>query len=101
MKLFGSHNLGWHLSSLYLSAAAVGLFYLFFKTFVPRRVALVAAFFLAVSHYIMTFGKIGYNNLQALFAMSLALCAATWAIRTKRRIARARSSTYPADVDWR
>ena len=87
MKLFGSHNFGWHFSSLYLSAAAVGLFYLFFKTFVPRRVALIAAFFLAVSHYIMAFGKIGYNNLQALFAMSLALCAAAWAIRTKRRIA--------------
>jgi 4-amino-4-deoxy-L-arabinose transferase-like glycosyltransferase len=35
----------------------------------------------------MAFGKIGYNNLQALFAMSLSLCAAAWAIRTKRRIA--------------
>jgi 4-amino-4-deoxy-L-arabinose transferase-like glycosyltransferase len=87
MKLFGSHNLGWHLSSLYLSAVAVGLFYLFFKTFVSGRVALIAAFFLAVSHYIMAFGKIGYNNLQALFAMSLALCVAAWAMRTKRSIA--------------
>jgi len=87
MKLFGSQSFGWRFGSLYLSAVAVGLFYLFFKAFVSRRVALIAAFFLAVSHYIMAFGKIGYNNLQALFAMSLALCAAAWAIRTRRRIA--------------
>jgi hypothetical protein len=63
VKLLGCNNFGWRFSSLYLSALAVGLFYLF-KTFVPRRVALVAALFLACSHYIMTFGKIGYNNLS-------------------------------------
>src|SRR5207253_169536 len=38
-------------------------------------------------HYIMSFGKIGYNNLQALFAMALALWASCWAIRSRRPIA--------------
>lgn len=83
MKLLGLNNFGWRFSSLYLSAMAIGFFYLFFETFLARRAALLAAFLLAISHYIMAFGKIGYNNLQALWAMSLALAAAAWATRTR------------------
>jgi 4-amino-4-deoxy-L-arabinose transferase-like glycosyltransferase len=87
MKLFGSNSFGWRFSNAALSAVAIGFFYGFFKVFVSRRTALMASLFLAVSHYIMSFGKIGYNNLQAFFAMSLALWAAAWAVRTKRRLA--------------
>jgi hypothetical protein len=87
LKLFGVGGFGWRFSNLYLSALAVGLFYLFFKAFVPRRIALLAALFLACSHFLMSFGKIGYNNLQALFAMSLALAASAWAVQTRRQLA--------------
>jgi hypothetical protein len=54
---------------------------------VTRRTALIAALFLAISHYIMSFGKIGYNNLQALFAEALVLATAAWAVRTRRPLA--------------
>lgn len=84
MKLLGLNNFGWRFSSLYLSAVAIGFLYVFFETFVARRAALLAAFLLAVSHYIMAFGKIGYNNLQALWAMSLVVAAAAWATRTRQ-----------------
>lgn len=87
LKLFGVGSFGWRFSNLYLSAIAIGFFFLFFKTFMPRRIALLASLFLACSHFLMTFGKIGYDNLQALFAMSLAFAASAWAVQTRRQLA--------------
>ena len=87
MKLFGSDGFGWRISNACLSAAAVLLLYLFARTFVTRRTALMAALFLAISHYLISFGKIGYNNLQALFAEALVLASAAWAVRTRRPVA--------------
>ena len=86
MKIFGSQNFGWRFSSVYLSALSVGIIYPFLKTFLQKRLALLAALFLASSHYIMSFSKIGYNNLQAFFMLSLNLWAVTWAIKTRRRL---------------
>jgi 4-amino-4-deoxy-L-arabinose transferase-like glycosyltransferase len=84
MKLFGHGSFGWRFSNLYLCAMGVGLFYFFCKSFLSQRAALVAACLLAFSHYVMSFGKIGYNNLQALFAFSLVLAVAAWALRWKQ-----------------
>lgn len=84
IKLLGHDSFGWRFSSLYLCAIGIGLFYLFCKSFIPRRTALVAACLLAFSHYVMVFGKIGYNNLQALFAFSLVLALTAWALRWKQ-----------------
>lgn len=87
MELLGSNGFGWRFSNAFLSAVAIGFFFLFFRTFVSDRIALIASLFLAVSHYIMSFGKIGYNNLQAFFAMALALWTGAWAVRTRRWLA--------------
>lgn len=87
MKLFGLDNFGWRFSNVYLSALSIAFFYFFFNGFFPKRYAHFAAFFLATSSYLMSFSKIGYNNLQALFAMSLALAAASWALRSDRKLA--------------
>ena len=87
MLLLGRDNFGWRFSNIYLSAVSIGLFYLFFKGFFSRRVAILAALLLAASHYLMNFSKIGYNNLQALFIMSLVLWLAGIAVRTGRPIA--------------
>jgi hypothetical protein len=87
MMFFGSDNFGWRFSSIYLCALSIGFFFLFFKTFLSQRVALIISVLLASSHYLMNFGKIGYNNLQALFMMSVVLWAASWAVQTKRPIA--------------
>jgi hypothetical protein len=80
-------SFGWRFSNAFLSALAVGLLYGFYRLFVSERVALVGAFLLASSHYLMSFGKIGYNNLQAFFTMALLLWAAAWAIRSARPLA--------------
>jgi hypothetical protein len=87
MKLLGISNFGWRFSSMYLSAISIGLFFLFFRAFAPHDTALLASVLLASSHYLMNFAKIGYNNLQALFAMSLALWATAWALNTRRHLA--------------
>jgi len=84
MKVLGTHNFGWRFSNVFLSAVAIGFFYLFLKVFVPHRIALITALFLAASEYLMTFGKIGYNNLQSFFTLGLILWAASLAIQTRR-----------------
>ena len=84
MRVFGSQNFGWRFSGVYLSALAIGILYPFLKTFLRERLALLTTLFLASSHYIMSFSKIGYNNLQAFFILSLNLWAVTWTIKTRR-----------------
>lgn len=87
LGIFDNRNFGWRFSNPYLSAIGLLFFYYFFKTFFTRRVALSATFILGVSHYLISFSKIGYNNLQSLFAMGLVLATATWALRSMRHVA--------------
>lgn len=87
MKLLGINGFSWRFSNAFMSALAVGFFFTFLKKLMPRRTALVAALLLAASQYIMSFGKIGFSNLQALFAMTVALWAAAWAVRSGRPLA--------------
>ena len=47
----------------------------------------MAAFLMGVSHYIISFGRIGYGIMPALFAEMLVLTTAAWAIRSKRLLA--------------
>jgi len=83
LKIFGSTYFGWRFSNCYFCFLSVGFFYLFYRKFVVRRIALLGAFFLATSHYIISFGKIGYNNLQAFFVMSIVLACSIWAVEAK------------------
>lgn len=83
MALLGKDSFGWRFSSIYMAAASVAMLYLFLRVFLSKPSALLAAGFLAVSQYLMAFSKIGYNNLQALFVMTLALWLAAEAIRQR------------------
>lgn len=84
MWLLGSENFGWRFSSPYLAALSIPFFYLFFKGFLSKRTATIMTLLMAMSQYLINFGKIGYNNLQALTIMSVVLWAAGQAIRKKR-----------------
>ncbi|HZU86105.1 MAG TPA: glycosyltransferase family 39 protein, partial [Anaerolineaceae bacterium] len=84
MGFLGVDNFGWRFSSLYLAAISIPMFYFFFRRFLDERVSLLGAGMLGCSHYLMTFGKVGYNNLQALFVMGLALWLAGEAVRNRR-----------------
>jgi hypothetical protein len=87
MKLFDNHNFGWRFSNPVLVAASLFFFYYFLKEFIPRRTALITVALLGFSHYLLSFSKIGYNNLQALFVMGLIFAATTWALKSMRPIA--------------
>jgi hypothetical protein len=87
MRLLGVNNFGWRFSSLYLAAIALVFFHRFFRTFLTRQAALAATVCLGASHYIMSFGKIGYDKFQAYLAMALLLAAAACAVRSRRTIA--------------
>lgn len=86
MKFLGSENFGWRLSNPYQCSLAVGLFYYFCSTFISKKQSLVTAFLFSISSYIMAFSKIGYNNLQALFALTFVLATAAWIIRSGSRL---------------
>jgi hypothetical protein len=86
MWLLGSENFGWRFSSPYLGALSIPFFYAFFKGFLSKRIAVIMTLLMAVSHYLINFGKIGYNNLQALFVMSVVLWATGKAIRNRNQL---------------
>jgi 4-amino-4-deoxy-L-arabinose transferase-like glycosyltransferase len=87
MALLGTDNFGWRFSNAYLVALSAGLLFLFWKEFLSRRAALAAAILIAASHYLIGFSKIGYNNVQALFATSVALWATGTALRLSTPLA--------------
>jgi hypothetical protein len=84
LKIFGVNNFGWRFSNIYLSAVAIGLLHSVFRDFLRQRVADFAALFLAFSQYLISFGKIGYNNLQAFFLLAVVLYFARKAIVRRR-----------------
>jgi len=87
MRLLGVNNFGWRFSGLYFAAIALAFFHGFFRTFLTKRAALATVVCLGASHYIMSFGKIGYDKFQAYLAMAILLAATAWAIRTRRPLA--------------
>jgi hypothetical protein len=87
MAILGQDNFGWRFSSIYLAATSLFFFHAFFNTFLPARTALWAVIFLGASQYLFTFGKIGYNNLQALFVFGLVIWAAGKAAQKRTKLA--------------
>lgn len=66
MGLFGQDNYGWRALNPLVAALSVLPMYTIGRALASRRVGLVAAALFGGSHYLMAFGKIGYNNVQAL-----------------------------------
>lgn len=87
IKVFGNNNFAWRFSSIYFSILGIGFIYGFLNYFISKRSTTVVVLLLTSSQYLIGFGKIGYNNLQAFFAMALVLWAAAWAIRSNKLIA--------------
>jgi 4-amino-4-deoxy-L-arabinose transferase-like glycosyltransferase len=84
MEIFGRQNFGWRFSNPFLVYASLFLFYYFFEYFTSKRTALIIVILLGFSHYLMSFAKIGYNNLQAFFALSLVLAILTYSLKSTK-----------------
>ncbi|MBN2257874.1 MAG: glycosyltransferase family 39 protein [Anaerolineaceae bacterium] len=86
LKIFGNSNFGWRISNPVILSAAVVCFYLFFRKFTTNKTALIISGLLACSSYLMNFGKIGYDNPQAFFMLSLILWLAAEAVLSHRTL---------------
>lgn len=84
MLLLGDDNFGWRFANIYLAILAIPFFYSFIKDFMSRRAALIYAALFATSHYLTSFSRIGYNNVQALLGMAVILWLAGKAVTTNK-----------------
>jgi len=81
MRLWGIDNYGWRISNVLVVASALPFWYMLVRSIATERVALLATGFLACSHYLIGFGKIGYNNLQALWPVCVSVAFLFLAMR--------------------
>ncbi len=86
MALLGKDSFGWRFGGIYLAALSIPLLYDFSRAWLRQRTALIFAGLMAASHFLMNFSKVGYNNLQALFLLSLLLWLGGKASRSGRTI---------------
>ncbi len=73
MRLFGIDLWGWRFSSVIMGMTALPPLYLLTREGYGRKVAVVSAIALASSPYFIDFSRLGYNNIQALFFMTITL----------------------------
>jgi hypothetical protein len=83
MVFLGYDHFGWHISNIYLVLLSIPLLYNFFKTFVNEKVAFYTVVLVALSSYLISFSKIGYNNLQSFFFAALVLWVAGKAVKVR------------------
>ncbi len=81
MWVWGANNYGWRISNVLMVSSSLLFWYVFVRAIASERVALLATGFLACSHYLVGFSKIGYNNLQALWPACVALALLVLALR--------------------
>jgi len=74
MKLFGNNLFGWKMSNIIVIDFSIILVFCIAKLiFKDDFIGLSAAVFFGFSHYLISFGHIGYNNLQSLPPFLLAV----------------------------
>ena len=84
MRLFGADVWGWRFGEVLVLAAVAAMVYLLGTLLFDRLVGMTAAVVVGVSHYLMAFTRIAYNNLHALFWSTLAIVMIALAWRTRR-----------------
>lgn len=73
MRWAGVDLWGWRFTSVLPAAATTIPLYLLAKELFDRRVAIAASMFMATSTYFLCFARLGYNNSQTLFPVTLCI----------------------------
>jgi 4-amino-4-deoxy-L-arabinose transferase-like glycosyltransferase len=73
IRLFGVSLWGWRLSSVLTGLLTVPPLYLLMREMFNRKMAVASVIVLVASPYFISFSRLGYNNIQALFVTALAL----------------------------
>jgi 4-amino-4-deoxy-L-arabinose transferase-like glycosyltransferase len=77
IELFGENVAAWRLGSIIVAALVSVPLYFLVRTTLGRRVAWTSIALYAVSPYLLTYARMGYNNIQAILPVVLML-ALTW-----------------------
>jgi len=73
MRLAGVDLWGWRFTSVLAAAAATLPLYLLGRAWFGRRVAISAILIMIANPYFLIYARLGYNNAQALFPVTLSL----------------------------
>jgi len=79
MWLFGADSYGWRISNPLVVALSIPPFYYLTRQILGKAGGLMAAALYGCSHVLLSFGKIGYNHVQASGVLLMAWAALTWA----------------------
>ncbi|MBN2117847.1 MAG: glycosyltransferase family 39 protein [Anaerolineales bacterium] len=82
MRLFGVDLWGWRFASVLAGVSALIPLYLLGKEWFGRQVALASAILMLANPYFLSFARLGYNNIQALFPVTLAVYL--WALGSRK-----------------
>ncbi|MEI6222456.1 MAG: glycosyltransferase family 39 protein [bacterium] len=81
MKLFGSGNFGWRLSSWLVVLLSLPFLYFILRQLYSFQVALSGILLLALCPFYAISGYLGYNNSQAFFPILASMACTLWAVR--------------------
>ncbi len=81
MKLFGDGLFAWKFSSSIIPVITTPLFYIWVKLMFNKKTAAISAVVFGFSLSMLAFGKIPYDNIQAVFAFVLSMLLVEIAIR--------------------
>ncbi|HLB46142.1 MAG TPA: glycosyltransferase family 39 protein, partial [Anaerolineales bacterium] len=81
MWLFGETGYGWRVSHSLLLALSLPLFYYFLRPLIGRGGSFAAVILYGCAHVLLSFGKLGSNNVQVIWVMAASLAAFMWAAR--------------------
>lgn len=73
LKIFGVSLWSWRFSSVLAGLASIPPLYLLGRELFNRRVAVASSIALITAPYFLAFARLGYNNIQTLFVVTLAL----------------------------
>ena len=82
LRIFGVNFWGWRFASVLAGVVAVVPLYLLAKEWFGRRTAVAAGVMMLANPYFLSFSRLGYNNSQALFPVTLTVYF--WALGTRR-----------------
>ncbi len=86
ISLFGANVWAWRLSSVIAALLAIIPIYFLVRATLGRRLAGLSIALYAVSPYLLTYARLGYNNVQAIAPLALTLVLTWLAVRRNSRL---------------
>ncbi|HEY4723400.1 MAG TPA: glycosyltransferase family 39 protein, partial [Anaerolineae bacterium] len=86
ISLFGANVWAWRLSSVIAALLAIIPIYFLVRATLGRRVAGLSIALCAVSPYLLTYARMGYNNVQAIAPLASTLVLTWLAVRRNSRL---------------